>query len=99
LTRSIQIREFGGPEVLRIEDVLVPLPGPGEVRLRIHAIGLNRTELTLRSGRLPVKPALPSPIGFEAAGVIDALGPNVSGFSVGDRVAQVPAYCAAQYGL
>jgi NADPH:quinone reductase-like Zn-dependent oxidoreductase len=99
MTRSVRIHEFGGPEVLRLEDVVVGEPGVGEVRLRIHAVGLNRTELTLRSGRLPVKPPLPSPIGFEAAGVIDALGPNVSGFSVGDRVALVPAYSSSQYGL
>ena len=99
MTRSVRIHEFGGPEVLRLEDVVVGEPGAGEVRLRIHAIGLNRTELTLRSGRLPVKPTLPSLIGFEAAGVIDALGPNVSGFSVGDRVALVPAYSSSQYGL
>src|ERR1700694_6332219 len=99
MTRSVRIHAFGDADVLRIEDIVVGEPGAGEVRLRIHAIGLNRTELTLRSGRLPVKPALPSPIGFEAAGVIDALGPNVSGFSVGDRVALVPAYHASQYGL
>jgi NADPH:quinone reductase-like Zn-dependent oxidoreductase len=99
MTRSVRIHEFGGPEVLRLEEVVVGEPGVGEVRLRIHAIGLNRTELTLRSGRLPAKPPLPSPIGFEAAGVIDVLGPNVSGFSVGDRVALVPAYGSSQYGL
>jgi NADPH:quinone reductase-like Zn-dependent oxidoreductase len=99
MTRSVRIHEFGGPEALRVDDVALGEPGTGEVRLRIHAIGLNRTELTLRSGRLPVKPSLPSPIGFEAAGVIEALGPNVSGFSVGDRVALVPAYNASQYGL
>lgn len=99
MTRSVRIHEFGGPEVLRVEDVVIGEPGTGEVRLRIHAIGLNRTELTLRSGRLPVKPGLPSPIGFEAAGVIEALGPDVFGFSVGDRVALVPAYGASQYGL
>ena len=99
MTRSVRIHEFGGPEVLRLEDVVVGEPGAGEVRLRIHAIGLNRTELTLRSGRLPVKPTLPSSIGFEAAGVIDALGPNVSGLSIGDRVALVPAYSSSQYGL
>src|ERR1700694_2186727 len=99
MTRSVRIHEFGGPEVLRVENVVVGEPGAGEVRLRIHTIGLNRTELTLRSGRLPVKPLLPSAIGFEAAGVIEALGPDVSGFSVGDRVALVPAYSASQYGL
>jgi NADPH:quinone reductase-like Zn-dependent oxidoreductase len=92
MTRSVRIHEFGGPEVLRVEDVVVGEPGASEVRLRIHAVGLNRTELTLRSGRAPVKPLLPSAIGFEAAGVIEELGPNVSGFSVGDRVAVVPAY-------
>jgi NADPH:quinone reductase-like Zn-dependent oxidoreductase len=99
MSRSVRIREFGGPEVLRIEDVPVVVPVSGEVRLRIHAIGLNRTELTLRSGRASVKPVLPSSIGFEAAGVIEALGPGVNGFAMGDRVALVPAYSAAQYPL
>lgn len=99
MTRSVRIHEFGNPDVLKIEDVAVGEPGAGEVRLHIHAIGLNRTELTLRSGRAPVKPALPSGIGFEAAGVIEALGADVSGFAAGDRVALVPAYGAAQYPL
>jgi NADPH:quinone reductase-like Zn-dependent oxidoreductase len=99
MTRSVRIHEFGGADVLKIENVTVGEPGPGQVRLRIHALGLNRTEVTLRSGRSPVKPSLPSSIGFEAAGVIEALGPDVSGFVVGDRVALVPAYSAAQYAL
>jgi NADPH:quinone reductase-like Zn-dependent oxidoreductase len=99
MTRSIRIHAFGDADVLRIEDVATGEPGAGEVRLRIHAIGLNRTEVTLRSGRSPAKPALPSSIGFEAAGVIEALGPDVSGFAVGDRVALVPAYGASQYAL
>jgi NADPH:quinone reductase-like Zn-dependent oxidoreductase len=99
MTRSVRIHEFGGPDVLHVEDVAIQEPNAGEVRLRIHAIGLNRTEITLRSGRSPIKPALPTPIGFEAAGVVDALGPHVSGFAVGERVALVPAYGAAQYGL
>jgi NADPH:quinone reductase-like Zn-dependent oxidoreductase len=70
MTRSVRIHEFGGPQVLRIEDVAIQEPEAGEVRLRVHAIGMNRTEVTLRSGRLPVKPTLPTAIGFEAAGVI-----------------------------
>ncbi len=93
------IHEFGGADVLKIEDAAVREPGPGQVRLRIHAVGLNRTEVTLRSGRSPVKPSLPCSVGFEAAGVIEALGPDVSGFVVGDRVALVPAYSASQYAL
>src|SRR5258708_23683174 len=99
MTRSVRIHECGGADVLKIEDVAIGEPGAGEVRLRIHAIGLNRTEVTLRSGRSPARPALPSSIGFEAAGVIEALGPDVSGFAVGDRVALVPAYGASQYAL
>lgn len=99
MTRTVRIHEFGGPEVLRIEDVRPEEPGAGEVRLRIRAIGLNRTELTLRSGRSPVKPALPTGIGFEAAGEIEAIGAGVDRFAVGDRVALVPAYGAAQYPL
>jgi NADPH:quinone reductase-like Zn-dependent oxidoreductase len=99
VTRSVRIHEFGAPDVLGIEDLEVGPPGAGEVRLRIHAIGLNRTEITLRSGRSPVKPPLPISLGFEAAGVIEALGRDVSGFAVGDRVALVPSYGAAQYGL
>ncbi|MGQ7935329.1 zinc-dependent alcohol dehydrogenase family protein [Paraburkholderia sp. D1E] len=99
MVRSVRIHEFGNPDVLHIEDVPMAQPGVGEVRLRIHAIGLNRTELTLRSGRSPVRPMLPSGLGFEAAGVIEALGPDVFNFAVGDRVALVPAYGAAEYAL
>ncbi len=99
MTRSVRIHEFGDASVLRIQEVDVGEPGAGEVRLRIHAIGLNRTEITLRSGRSPVKPPLPTGIGFESAGVIEALGAGVTGLSVGERVALVPAYGASQYAL
>jgi NADPH:quinone reductase-like Zn-dependent oxidoreductase len=99
MIRSVRIHEFGGPEVLRIENVEVEKPGEGEVRIRIRAIGINRTEITLRSGRLPVKPPLPTKIGFEAAGEIEATGAGVNGFAVGDRVALAPAYPASRYGL
>ncbi|HEY2048934.1 MAG TPA: zinc-dependent alcohol dehydrogenase family protein [Caulobacteraceae bacterium] len=99
MSRSVRIHELGDADVLRIDDVEFGAPASGEIRLRIHAIGLNRTEITLRSGRSPSKPALPTGIGFEAAGVVEALGPDVAGVSVGDRVALVPAYGAAQYAL
>lgn len=97
MTRSVRIHEFGGADILKIEDVAIGELSAGEVRLRIQAIGLNRTEVTSRSGRSPAKPIPPSTIAFEAAGVIEALGPDVVGFAVGDRVALVPAYSAAQY--
>ena len=99
MTRSVRIHDFGGPEVLRIEDVETEQPGGAEVRLRIRAIGINRTEITLRSGRSPARPSLPTKIGWEAAGEIDALGANVTGFAIGDRVALVPAYAPSRYGL
>jgi NADPH:quinone reductase-like Zn-dependent oxidoreductase len=99
MSRSVRIPEFGDASVLHIEDVVVAEPGAGEVRLRVHALGLNRTEITLRSGRSPVRPALPTGLGFEAAGTVEALGAGVAGFSPGDRVALVPAYSAGQYAL
>ncbi len=99
MARSVRIHAFGDPSVLGIEDVVVPEPGRGEIRLRVHAIGINRTEVTLRSGRSPVKPALPTGLGFEAAGIVDAVGPDVAGIQTGDRVALVPAYGAGQYAL
>jgi NADPH:quinone reductase-like Zn-dependent oxidoreductase len=99
MIRSVRIHEFGGPEVLRIEEIEVEEPGVGEVRIRVRAIGINRTEITLRSGRSPAKPPLPTKIGFEAAGQIEAIGAGVKGFAMGDRVALVPAYAASRYGL
>jgi len=99
MIRSVRIHEFGRPEVLRIEEVEVEEPSEGEVRIRIRAIAINRTEITLRSGRSPAKPPLPAKIGFEAAGEIEAIGAGVKGFTIGDRVALVPAYAASRYGL
>lgn len=99
MIRSVRIHEFGGPEVLRIEEVEVEEPGEGEVRIRIRAIGINRTEITLRSGRSAPKPPLPTKIGWEAAGEIEAIGAEVKGWAIGDRVALVPAYAASRYGL
>src|ERR1700737_1512609 len=83
MTRSVRVHEFGGPEVLRIEDVETEQPGGGEGRLRIGAIGINRTEITMRSGRSPARPSLPTKIGWEAAGENDALCANRRGFAVG----------------
>jgi NADPH:quinone reductase-like Zn-dependent oxidoreductase len=99
MSRSIVLNDFGRPDVLLMQQTSVPLPALDEVRLRIRAIGINRTEITLRSGRSVVKPTLPTGIGFEAAGEIDAIGADVTGYSIGDRVALIPTYSAAQYGL
>jgi NADPH:quinone reductase-like Zn-dependent oxidoreductase len=90
MPRSVRFHEFGGPEVLKIEDVEAPAPGPKEVRLQIKAIGLNRSEVLTRSGRSATKPSLPARLGSEAAGLIEAVGSEVEGFTVGDRVVVVP---------
>ncbi|MSP15154.1 MAG: quinone oxidoreductase [Myxococcales bacterium] len=85
MTRAVRIHEHGGPEVLRVERVEVGEPGVGEARVRHVAVGLNFIDTYHRSGCYPL--ALPSGLGTEAAGVVEALGPDVTGFAVGDRVA------------
>ncbi|MCT9811219.1 quinone oxidoreductase [Acidovorax sp. Be4] len=84
MAKVVRFYETGGPEVLRFEDVDVGQPGPGEVRLRHVAVGLNFADTYFRSGIYPVP--MPSGIGNEAAGVIEAVGPGVTGLAVGDRV-------------
>ena len=78
----------GGPEVLRFDDVPLPEPGPGEVRIRHTAVALNFRDILVRRAQNAVK-AFPSGLGTESAGTIEALGPGVTDFSVGDRVATV----------
>ncbi len=85
MARAVRFHEVGGPEVLRVEDVQVGEPGPGEVRIRHHAVGCNFADTYFRSGYYPVQP--PCGIGVEGAGTIEAVGDGVTGFSVGDRVA------------
>lgn len=81
---AVRIHETGGPEVLRGANVRVGDPGPGEVRIRHHAVGLNFADTYFRTGVYPV--ALPAGMGVEASGVIEATGPGVREFTVGERV-------------
>lgn len=95
MPNAIRFHQTGGPEVLQWEDVDVPPPAVGEVRLRHHAVGLNYIDTYHRSGLYPVP--LPSGIGVEGAGVVEAVGEGVSDFAPGDRVAYgggpLGAYC------
>ena len=84
--RAIRIHQTGGPEVLRLEEVELPPPGKGEVRLRQHAIGVNFLDTYFRTGFYP-SPHLPFTPGNEGAGEVVELGPSVQGFKPGDRVA------------
>jgi len=86
VTKAIRIHETGGPDVLRWEDVEVGDPGPGEVRLRQTAAGLNFIDVYFRTGLYPA-PAFPCVLGMEGAGVVEAVGAEVTDLAVGDRVA------------
>jgi len=99
MSKVVRVREFGGPEVLRIEQLDVGAPGPGEIRVRIEAIGLNRSEAAFRAGLYPVKPDLPTLIGYEAAGIVEALGNDARDFRVGDRVCVLPTFRLGEYGV
>jgi NADPH2:quinone reductase len=92
MSHAIRFHKTGGPEVLQWEDVNVGEPGQGEVRVANKAVGLNYIDTYHRSGLYPVQ--LPSGIGLEAAGVVEAVGPGVTEFKAGDRV----AYCNATLG-
>ncbi|HEV2678680.1 MAG TPA: zinc-dependent alcohol dehydrogenase family protein [Aliidongia sp.] len=90
MTRVVRFHEHGGPEVLRIEDVDTRDPGRGEVQIRVKALGLNRAEALLRSGNYIETPPLPSGLGLEAAGLVEAVGAGVDDFVPGEAVSVVP---------
>uniref|UniRef100_A0A8C5W5T8 Quinone oxidoreductase n=1 Tax=Microcebus murinus TaxID=30608 RepID=A0A8C5W5T8_MICMU len=87
LMRAVRVFQFGGPEVLKLQsDVAVPIPKDSEVLIKVHACGVNPVETYIRSGTYSRKPALPYTPGSDVAGVIEAVGDNVSAFKKGDRV-------------
>lgn len=99
MSKVVRIHTLGGPEVLQLDEVELREPGQGEVRLAVEAIGLNRSEAVFRAGGYPVKPQLPSILGYEGVGIIEAMGPDVSGFNVGDRVCVLPNSRLGDYGM
>lgn len=84
--KAIVVHEFGGPEVLKLEDIPVPKPGPGQVLVRIHAAGVNPADTYVRTGNYAVKPALPFTPGSDGAGVIEGIGEGASKIKPGERV-------------
>lgn len=95
--RAVRVHESGGPDVLTVDDVETPEPGPGEIRVRIEAAGVNFIDTYHREGKYPLE--LPATIGVEAGGIVDAVGPDVTSISVGDRVVysdQLGAYAELQ---
>lgn len=88
MSKAIVVRQYGGAQELKLEEVSLGAPGPGQVRLRQGAVGVNFHDIYVRSGLYKTL-ALPGVPGIEAAGVIEAVGPDVHGFSPGDRAAYV----------
>ena len=97
--KIVRFHELGGADVLKIEDLPLEEPGKGEVRLRVKAIGLNRAECMFRLGKYLVHPTLPSKIGYEASGIVEAVGEGVDAAWVGKTVSTVPAFHADEYGV
>jgi NADPH:quinone reductase-like Zn-dependent oxidoreductase len=82
----------GGPEVLQIVELPLAPPGPGQLRVRVQAAGVGATDVMMLSGNYPFAPKIPFVPGYEAVGVVDAIGPGVSGFNLGQRVAALTVY-------
>jgi NADPH2:quinone reductase len=99
--KAILVREFGGPEVLKLEEAPTPRPAPGQVLVRIHAVGVNPYDTYMRNGAYAIKPPLPYTPGSDGAGVVEALGEGVNKVKAGDRVyvAKTVTGAYAEYAL
>ncbi|MGH9741654.1 MAG: NADPH:quinone reductase [Candidatus Acidiferrum sp.] len=84
--KAIIVHEFGGPEVLKYEEIPTPAPGAGQVLVRVHGVGVNPYDTYMRTGTYAIKPPLPYTPGSDGAGVIEGVGPGIAKVKVGDRV-------------
>lgn len=99
MPKVVRFHEVGGPEVLKFENVRAPEPGRGEVRLKVEAIGLNRAESMFYRGQYIYQPKLPAGLGYEAAGVVEAVGPDVDRSWIGKRASTIPAFNLNEYSM
>ena len=97
--KIVRFHQLGKADVLQLDELPLPEPGPGEVRLRVKAIGLNRAECVFRKGQYLDKPVLPSGLGYEASGIVEAVGASVDPALVGHIRSTVPAFHMSQYGV
>jgi len=97
--KIVRFHSLGGAEVLQLDTLPLPEPGAGEVRLRVKAIGLNRAEVLFRMGRYLSQPILPSKLGYEASGVVEAVGSGVDASWVGKAASTVPSFDVGKYGV
>jgi len=99
IARVIRFKETGGPEVLQIEEIEIPAPAAHEVRINVKAIGLNRAEAMWRSGNYIENPILPARLGYDASGIVEAVGNAITHLKVGDEVSTIPAFSQNEYGV
>lgn len=99
MSRIVRFNKTGGPEVLKIENVEVPPPAAGEIRIKVKALGLNRAESMFRLGKYLEEPKFPSRLGYEASGIVEAVGPGVKDFVVGDVVSTIPSTSQGKWGV
>jgi NADPH:quinone reductase-like Zn-dependent oxidoreductase len=97
MSKAVKFHELGGPDVLKIEETQVRQPGPGEVALDVLAVGLNRAETNFFSGTYLEQPRLPSGLGYEAVGIVTAVGPGGDTSLVGKRVGTIPGFSMNDY--
>jgi NADPH:quinone reductase-like Zn-dependent oxidoreductase len=97
MSRTIKFAKAGGPEVLEFIETQVSAPGPHEVRIKVKAIGINRAESMWRNDRYVEPVKFPAGLGYDASGIVDAVGKDVTGFAVGDAVSTIPAFSMNQY--
>ena len=96
--RVYRFNEFGGPEKLQLKEERVPFPPAGHVRVRVQALSLNQADFLFLANQYIEQPSLPSKIGYEIAGTVDAIGEAVTTFTVGERVSSIPAFSVKDYG-
>src|SRR2546428_3714387 len=99
MSRIVEFSEAGGPEVLRFKNVDVPEAGPGHVRIRVKAIGLNRAESMWRENKYIEPVQFPARLGYEAVGTVDSVGKDVTTIAVGEEVNTIPSFSMNQYGM
>jgi NADPH:quinone reductase-like Zn-dependent oxidoreductase len=97
MSRTIKFAHAGGPEVLEFIEMEVPAPGPREVRIKVKAIGINRADSMWRNDKYTEPVKFPAGLGYDAAGIVDAVGKDVTGFAAGDAVSTIPAYSLNKY--
>jgi len=97
MSRTIKFAKAGGPEVLEFIEMEVPAPGPHEVRINVKAIGINRADSMWRNDKYVESPIFPAGLGYDAAGVVNAVGEDVTDFEVGDTVSTIPAFSLNKY--